>query len=267
MKYKQALSIGKSEGTIQCTYAMIYDANGNGVFALQRKHFEEFGEIENLAKGNGGADTYKQSTENLIVTYTGDGAEGIISWDTGKGYRENRDTATGYITFDMPLVVASEWSGETLVPVRLLFPAIAYIKKTLASAKEIVINIYYKFASKEDRDAAEQMLNAGDMSFESMAIDKTEHKRTGQKWYQSEKDTVLVAYRRGYASIWENLINNLSEDTIYYVKPAAFNWQPVDLSNCTDGKGVPCNEKVRIAKEKLDKARALLIASGTTIFA
>ena len=261
MRYKQALSIGKSEGTIQCTYAIIYDAQGNKVFALQRKGFEK-NWISNAQKRE---DNYNRSTPDIIVTYTGDGAEGIIGWDTGNGAIIG-DTATGYITFDMPLVAASEWSGETLVPVRLLFPAIEYMKRTLASAQEIALPIYYKFASPDDKAAAEEMLNNGDMSFEGMAVEKTELKRIGQKWRKEDDSVILIAYRKGYNPIWENLIDNLNEDTIYYVKPAAFSWNPVDLSNCTDKNGTPYNERVRVAKEKLDRAKALLIASGTTLF-
>lgn len=262
MRYKQALAIGKSEGTIQCTYAIIYDKQGNKVFALQRKGFEK-NWISNAQKRE---DNFNKSTPDIIVTYTGNGAEGIIGWDTGNGSLSG-DTATGYITFDMPLVSASEWSGETLVPVRLLFPAIEYMKRTISSAQEIPIAMYYKFASPEEKEAASEMLDNGDMSFDGKAIDKTENKRIGQGWIKDDDSVILIAYRKGFSPIWENLMDALNEDTIYYVKPAAFNWQPVDLSNCTDADGVPYNERVRVAKEKLDRAKALLIASGTTIFA
>lgn len=199
MWYKAALSFGKAEGTVQCTYAIIYDKEGNKLFALQRKNFENrSGGMnaqqnawfqEEFENGNYGWD----AANNGAMVYTGASQEGLFYWDSGSAQTEFTDT--GYLTIDFPLVLAKEWSGERLVPVTLLPEAVGYIKRTLQSVQT---------------------------------------RRHREKW-------IALAER-------------LNEYETFYVKPAAFNWHPIDVSIKT--------EQLKKAENDLNAAKAILAAAG-----
>ena len=212
MKYKQGLNIGHCEGTIQCTYAVIYsDPYGTKkLFALQRRNFADKWNLDN--SGNEGYDNSNpdnftlQSSQGIITTYTGFGAEGIIGWDMRGGTKgATWGAATGMITFDMPLVLATEHSNARFVPVTLLEDAVMYIRRTLNN-------------------------------------DNIKH----------------------YREHWAELASRIQSGTTVYVKPAAFNWQPINLINSVDKNGIPISEKVQVSKEKLDKARRALILAGAS---
>lgn len=241
MRYKAALAIGHAEGTIQCTYAMIYDKNGNKLFALQRRNFRP--DWEEIVRLNSGNSSYDKSGSLNIVTYTGYGGEGIIGWDTGSAQTEMTETA--YITFDMPLVRAKKWSNDQLVPVTLLYDAIAYIKQTLASAKD------YKM----------YQLCKPDGSVEKLVLDKEE----ADKWSADHdyENAVRIVYQK--LPRWTKISEALNDTDTFYVKPAAFDWQPVNILNTIDSDGIPIAEKVRVSKEALDRARKILIASTATL--
>lgn len=203
MWYRDALKIGRAEGTIQCTYAAIYDANGKMLFALYRENAQK------LAERFGAYG--KQSTNDKIIVDTGTfSAEGIIAWEYDKRLQSGEYADTGYIVFDLPLVIADKHSDERLVPVRLDYNAIAYIRRTLASARK-----------KPDGS---------------------------------------------YNERWMRLAESLSDTATYYVKPAAFDWQPIDVSHMNNGHNPEWVTRKQIAKDRLDRAKAILaVASATMI--
>lgn len=234
MWYRQSLAIGRSEGIIQCTYAIIYDANGNKLFALQRKNFDVSENIKNFGSSNG----------NIAVN-TGGGREGIIAWFVDK--RVGDDYAdTAYITFDMPLVIAKEYSQDKLVPVTLDYNAIDYIKSTLASARKVKMPIVYMTLE----DGSNEIIYKGNVKY--MPADVREGVKSGKY-----KQTVID----DYDPRWLALSKKLNDVDTFYVKPAAFDWQPTDLSNIN----ASYQDRVAAAKKKLDQAKALLLASGLTL--
>ena len=84
MKYKAAFNVGSQiEGTIQCTYATLYNKNGKALFTIQSK-----------------------------------GSEKIAAAITQSGDLETLDM---YFTF--PMVVASSYSADRLVPAVLTYEA------------------------------------------------------------------------------------------------------------------------------------------------
>ena len=142
MFYKNALKMGTSEGTVQCTYATIYADNRGTrpLFSFQRKDwaaapgfgFGGRGMIDDLDTKNYGNMSYGFASgnaylvdEGIVATYTGYGREGVIGWDDGKALRGE---STVYTTFDFPLVVANEWSADRYVPVRLVQEAAAFLR-------------------------------------------------------------------------------------------------------------------------------------------
>lgn len=188
MRYKQALSIGKSEGTIQCTYAIIYDEELQPLFALQRSNnVDKFANVD-----------YNAGIRDLaMIPYTGDGREGIVMWKTTDLFGEK--VQTGEIVFDLPVVLATEekyWGRY--VEVEMLYEAKTYITRTIASCKNV-----------------------------------------GER----------------YQRLMERIYSNAK----FYVKPAAFNWQPIEIRKTAEQE-----TRIQKAKQKLDQAKAILIAAGAT---
>ena len=201
MRYKQALSIGKSEGTIQCTYAILFDKSGRKLFALQRKHFEDH--IPRNYLVNEGSDYGDFWGDNMLIPYTGAGKEGVVLWDGGSRTTDNTDT--GYLTIDFPLVEAVQYSADKLVPAKLLYEAKTYLLRTITSAKVV---------------------------------------------------------KKQYSERWQKLYDTINNADVVYVKPAAFNWQPVEIGGSTNIESK--TTKIQKAKQKLDQAKAILIAAGAT---
>ena len=269
MRYKDALAIGTSEGTIQCTYAIIYDAKGNKLFALQRKGFEQ--RLDNVMDLQQGNDSYQASTNFTSVTYTGHGAEGIVAWDDGS-YLTNVET--GYIVFDMPLVRAKQHSNDRLIPVTLLYDAIAYIKKTMASGKEINYWVYALYAPdglEIEQSYDQRKIGTWIKQLETKygTITKTNNDTT-----EARDITITTpdgSYRiigkqtKGRNPRWIELANKLNDKDTFYVKPAAFNWQPINTENAIDPEtGLTYSDKLKEAQKKYESAKALLIAAGAT---
>ena len=150
MWYKNAFAIGSAaEGTIRCTYATIYDKRYKPLFTLRTDVFARA-----LAKGQAGEQLQKYGYYDLangsgFEVYTGDGEEAIQMWLQGtRPYAtQNAEEAdvTGYVNIKFPLVWADQYLDEThkFVPVKLLFPAVEYIVKTLKTApRKIKYTIY-----------------------------------------------------------------------------------------------------------------------------
>ena len=202
MWYRDALNIGRAQGTIQCTFAVIYDKEGKQLFALYRANLDE------LAKKYGGY--AKQSTDTKIIVDTGTfSQEGIVAWEMDRKMGDGTTVDTGYILFDLPLVIASEHSDDRLVPVRLDYNAIAYIKRTLASAKK-----------RPDGS---------------------------------------------YNPRWLKLSQSLNDTATFYVKPAAFDWQPIDISHLKGNADIPVQDRLIKAEKKYKQAKAILAMASATM--
>ena len=84
MKYKAAFNVGSQiEGMIQCTYATIFDKNGEPLFTIQRK-----------------------GTKKLMAAITQSG-----------------DAETLDMQFTFPMVIADRYSADRLVPAVLTYEA------------------------------------------------------------------------------------------------------------------------------------------------
>lgn len=264
MWYKKAMAFGDSEGTIQCTYATIYDAQGRKVFSLQRRNFgrkESYNSAYFLTDAwlNGHYQNNMGRYGSLV--YTGAGKEGIFYWDQGGEF--SRDSMTGYVNIDFPLVYAEKWSGERLVPVKLLPVAVDFIKRSidgiqkdkLIKAYDIFENVNGKRGNKIKTvyTLAEvfKYLTHGTWDWYEENINK--------KYWDNGQDAIdgKVIISPPYETrnpIYYNLYNRLNSTETFYIKPAAFNWHPVNVRIK--------EEKLNKLKADLDKAKALLIATG-----
>lgn len=293
MFYKSALNIGTSEGTVQCTYATIYADNQGArpLFSFQRKNFGAspgfgFGgramiddldtkNNENTSYGFASSRLAYINDDRLVATYTGYGAEGVIGWDGGKA---GRGEATAYTTFDFPLVVADEWSGDRFVPVKLVQEASAYLRHTLDHAKAGTYIVIYKDESKREilplmRTPAGMIKEKGlYMPADQRTIEKG--MAIEQAYIQfSAKNAISPAFsqeqldefdKKGYVVMqWHDISPKyralrdkiLNSQSVYYVKPAAFNWHPIDIRGYN-------GQDLEPLRKEYEQARKLLIIAG-----
>ena len=301
MFYKNALKMGTSEGTVQCTYATIYADNRGTrpLFSFQRKDwaaapgfgFGGRGMIDDLDTKNYGNMSYGFASggaylvdEGIVATYTGYGREGVIGWDDGKALRGE---STVYTTFDFPLVVANEWSADRYVPVRLVQEAAAYLRHTLDHAKAGTYTMVYKDESRTEvvplmktpqgeswkykdlggwtlaDDLAIKYGRAKDYAYQPYSVQALS-KKMGQQspiFTQKQldefkdKEYVVVEWNDispKYRELRDKILNSQS---VYYVKPAAFRWHPIDIK----GYQAPDLEPLR---KEYEQARNMLILAG-----
>ena len=260
MWYRDALAIGRSEGTIQCTYAIIYDADGRKLFALQRKNFEdEYNKYQGM---------YEYSDTQRTIVDTGWGNEGIVAWEIDQRTPDGA-VDTGYIAFDLPLVYAEEYSTERLVPVKLDYNAVAYLKKTLASAAPInmvaLITMDEWKAFKDDPDNYKPSVYKK-MTGSEFARIADHHKNTDESTVEFEGVVYHYETYKDYNPRWKKLTDMLNDTDTFYVKPAAFRWQPVDVSHMNNGSNPEWAKRKQAALDNLNKAkRMLLLAIGSNI--
>lgn len=271
MKYREALQVGtQAEGTIQCTFATIYDKDGNALFSLQRKRFEDSDAYREMVMkyGEGYEGEYEGNTtftENYV--YTGDGKEGIIMWaDSAHGLTVGGDGGSntkpvGIITFDVPLVVVNQYSADKLVPCKLLYPTVEYLRRTIQSSKKYTKYVIYKVNSDGTRGKDLQIQ------------------------YNMPDLEVLQAQHCNYEAIplslgkaWEDLLKHINADKVVYIKPAAFRWfitqvrvNPVSPEDAAENGGLATDQdstlgRLDAARKKLEQAKKVLIAAGLTNF-
>ncbi len=235
MDYSQALAIGTSEGTVKNTYATIYaDEKGmRPLFSIQRKNFEEKAEIKDLYLNNGYNYSWNKSNGNLIAVYTGYGKEALIAWDRGG----DAPGLTGYATVDFPIVYAEQYTEGKLVPVKLLYETISYLKMTLAYAtpgyyvyeKDGKYTYYPKLTEKQYSD------------------------------FVKDEYTIKRDLSPAYRELRDNVLN---QNSVYYVKPDAFVWNAVNCNHVKNASGEYETAELKKAKADLEKAKRILILAG-----
>lgn len=250
MWYKNALNIGDAEGTVQCSYAVLYeDPKGEKpLFCFRRKHFELSDFVADLHRNNAGNYSFDPKwadSEDEVANYTGWGREILLGWDDNRALRE----PSVYATIDFPLVIAKEYSSEKLVPVRILGVALAYLKQSLMYAKL--------------RNYSVAVNSAGEV----VEMHLLGHKAGDDKWYaRCASDPKLkgckIIDKTDISPRYLKIREMLSEDRPFYVKPAAFFWHPVNDKNTRDENGNVTNEQIKALKADLDRARMLLILAG-----
>ena len=266
MKYKEALQIGtQAEGTIQCTYATIYDANHRPLFSLQRKNFDKSDAYWEFMREYGDGSTPGRESNQTIAenfVYTADGQEGVILWDLhGRGQVDIDNAPTGIITFDVPLVVVDQYSEDQYIPCKLLYPTVEYLQRTIQSAKKVKKYTIYKL--KDDG-------TLGDIVGIQYTKPKEEDLENGHCDYRVDP--------KALPKVWEDLLHAINSDDTLYVKPAAFNWQitQIRVNFVTDEeakeKGAVATDPTSAlgildaARKKYEKAKAVLVAAGLTNF-
>ena len=251
-----------------CTFATIYDADGKGLFSLQRAHQNKV-----VSYKGGYSDESKES--DMIYTTTGDNV-----YFTDSGYRGDVNDygdadIKGGITIDLPFVVADSISNARLVPAKLTETAIEIIKKACENAKVT------KFIIEKVIDRVNNNTPGGNSAVGSRKIVKEAYylspaernewlyqRRT--EYYHHEIRTEVVISPK-----YITLSEILEERGTVYIKPDAFDWHALDVENATvtetdeNGNEVQINlgDKLKEAEQQLNIAKAALIAAGVASFA
>lgn len=254
MTYRESLNIGtRADGIIKCTFATIYDADGKGLFSLQRK------DAEKLINYKGGYSD-ASSMQDAIITQ---GQPDVYFSDGGHGSAYGRDTdMRGAITFDMPLVIIDRISDERLVPAKLTEKAIDVIEKACADVK------VSKFIIWKVRNGAPVELYRQKVA-ETYSLTIADW----QRWESQNTDYFHYEYtmEKVISPRYQKLFDIIDQRETVYIKPSAFDWQPVDVENSTiidpeTGQEIKLSDALAAAEKKMQTAKALLVTAGLTAF-
>lgn len=270
MRYREALNIGKrAEGTIMCTFATIYDANGKGLFSMQRV------QQINVVNWKGGYSDDNSWSDALIVP-TGDNV-----YFTDGGYHGDVNANTdgelkGGITFDLPFVTIDQISSDRLVPATLTETAIEVITKACENVKvtKYIIERVWDAQKPTNTPGGSPAVGSRTIVKETYYLSPSEKRewlqeRTTQYYHYEIRTEVVISPK--YIALSEILE---TRGTVY-IKPDAFNWHPLDVENATvtetdeNGNTVEINliDKLKAAEQQLNVAKAALIAAGAASFA
>lgn len=255
MKYDEAFKIGSEvDGYVKCTYAILHNAEFGKLFSLQRE-----GLIKQL---------------NFL-------------------YNTDEDLT---IDAHLPIVTATDYvyteKENDMVPVYLDREyAAGYIISKLKNAQEIFNKLdysYYKVLYKvffckplqtgrggrgkaktvwtcEYESETKPLVEEFEGNFilwETQDKKSKAHTIKGYTNYEIREEKI-------YAKAYETLINGIQNDTLFWVKKCAINWQPKNieyLKAVVNGKEIDLDLAIEQAQKKVDQAKAILgIAAATNI--
>lgn len=235
MKWREAHSIGnKAEGIIRCTYARLYNKAGKVLFSLQRVSAEERARMV----GN-------HVTGELYMVGTEKDARGVFQWTDYKF-----DGPEANVNYDMPLVVTSGVNDDKRVPATLTDKAREILTNSLNNTKRVVRYDIYRCYDLDDPDHG---FKAGDRIKEAQQYHNDFDRRYTITYPKYHYETEAVNVLR---PAYQKLIDILKRKEVVYIRPAAFDWEPIDI------KASNLDEQIAAAKRKMDTARAIAIAAG-----
>lgn len=251
MEYREALHIGsKADGVIKCTYATIYDAQGNKLFSLQNVNAQYGVEYE------GGYSEGESNKQDMIITQL---SPDVYFADSGFGGVTSGDAdIRGGITMKVPLVEITTISNERLVPAKLT-----------TEGKKLIIDACEN--ARAYRYTIKAIVNSP--SGETTATIQTTYTMPTQEQLnqiQAAKKAIKVWVETDYVvnPRYEKLAEVLESNQTIYIKPAAFDWHATDITNATivnqDGKTIDLDAAIAQAKKKMDTAKALLAGAAIT---
>ena len=260
-----------------CTFATIYDANGKGLFSMQRV------QQINVVNWKGGYSDDNSWSDALIVP-TGDNVYFSDNIYQGGQIIDAYSDAElkGGITFDLPFVTIDQISSDRLVPATLTETAIEVIKKACEKVR-VTKFIVEKVIDKDKVDTQDASHPGGKSAShvgertivkETYYLSPSEkdewlHDRTTQYYHYEIRTEAVISPK--YIALSEILE---TRGTVY-IKPDAFDWHPLDVENATvtetdaNGNTVEVNliDKLKAAEQQLNVAKAALIAAGAASFA
>ena len=220
MNYKDAFAIGSSvEGYIKCHYAELFSPTLGKLFSLQDNNFTSKNEA---AKAVGAAyDQNPDVDEHLIIQY------------------------------DIPVVETTEFDNYDEdkqfidVPVQLTSYAKQQIIKLLSNHTRPQYTVYWSRV----RSGVVQEITRKE-------ILKTYSREQAYSYVSSNLNHYDVVETLEIKPQYQELIEGIKNDGVFYVKPVAIDWIPTDIQN------TQLAQDLTEAKQKLETAKALLVTAG-----
>ena len=220
MNYKDAFAIGSSvEGYIKCHYAELFSPTLGKLFSLQDNNFTSKNEA---AKAVGAAyDQNPDVDEHLIIRY------------------------------DIPVVETTEFDNYDEdkqfidVPVQLTSYAKQQIIKLLSNHTRPQYTVYWSRV----RSGVVQEITRKE-------ILKTYSREQAYSYVSSNLNHYDVVETLEIKPQYQELIEGIKNDGVFYVKPVAIDWIPTDIQN------TQLAQDLAEAKQKLETAKALLVTAG-----
>lgn len=227
MRYDDALAIGTVvEGIIKCTWAMVYDENGNKLFALQAHRYQVAAAgvtVDYL--GDKIATGEKIDTDNLYLTTTDSGiSEAVVC-------------ANKYVyAYKVPVILTSQVADFLNMCIKQLQCQIEDCQKILRIYSEDITNLEAAFIEDVPGSIQEKYEAA-----------------LNRKQAVEKRIAELVAKQNNRKSQLERV----KAGGYFYVKPKAFEWFPVNSNNITSD--------LQKKKQAYDTAKKILAVSAATI--
>lgn len=235
MNWREAHTIGnKAEGIIKCTYARIYDKAGKALFSLQRVDAEDHPVLAGNAQTG---DLYMIGREADERT--------VFQWTEGWSHEGEK----AQINFDLPLVVTAGVADGKLVPATLTDKAREILISSLQNTKKVIrYDIYrvWDITTGNEHKAGDREKVAQQYSNQI-----PEKYKQSKATYHYERESVNVL-----RPTYQTLIDILDRGDVVYIKPAAYDWEPLDI------KATDLDDEIAKAKRRMDAAKAALIAAG-----
>ena len=247
MKYREALNIGyEADGTIKCTFATLYDENGKNLFSIQRKDA-----VRGMVYTGDASNAEAVLSSGLAMCNTIDLQSGV--WVESNRYSESDGFS---ISVDIPLVtITGEPSTERLVPCKLIPGAIELLQNKLKNTKKVTM---WKIIYRET----------------GVLYRITYSYQEAEKW-KAREDKFKVIPEYVLNPNYQKLIELLSNQGTFYIKPAAFDWQVLELKeeaeityideNGNEQTAVYSPENLKRLKDAYEKAKAILLGSTATL--
>lgn len=231
MTYKQAHIIGEHcDGYIKCTYVMLHSPELGALYSVQK----------GFLHSNSAKDEFNQSVSAV-----------------------NTDEEL-FINQDLPLCISE---GESPHDSRY-----AIVRLTEAGKNAIIKKMSGRLVTKY---TVWRIWDAVDPNKGGMVGAKEKIYEGGQNpKYMSFPYSMYYHYETEKKQIispkYQELIDGLKTDALFEVKKAAMDWIPTDVQNLTivteqNTEVVAIKQLMEIGKQKLNRAKALLVAAGATV--
>lgn len=165
----------------------------------------------------------------------------------------------------MPLVVAERHSNERFVPAHLTEEAIELIKMACANVKVYRFTVY-EVVDKENPEKPEKKVGtrtAVYTAYHMSEADKNKWRNKSDKFVHYD-----IVLERVINPRYVKLSETIERRETVYIKPAAFDWMPLNAinANFTLPSGITISDALAEAESKMNQAKALLgVAAASNV--
>lgn len=246
MTYQEALNTSTmAEGTIKCTYAQIFDKNGELLYTIQAVSPKKW--MEKLYDEYG--------------TFTGVEEERLLN------FIEATDSGFDYSLQVALVKVEGEPSTSKLVPCTLLYDTYVYLQNAILASKKIAythkeITLLYDKNYPRPVYTEKQGVKVEWLEVENLAQYLKKKAVTKYQGIPCLEPKIVIDgydYKPKYKKLNELMQKHIlnPSSNMFYIKPAAFDWHPL---------GDADTQATEPRKKKLSNSKLLLLAAFLSTF-